>query len=88
MSSWADLNGGPSIAEVGKRTSLTLMAGLEHVKFPSVSARLTCDQVRAARSQAGDTTFILAPGCSVPTYSFPPPIRAARDASRSQHGVA
>jgi len=81
--SWADLNGGPSIAEVRKRTSLTLMGGLDHVKFPYVSARVIHDQVRAARSQAGDTKFILAPGCSVPTYSFPPLIRAARDAARS-----
>jgi uroporphyrinogen decarboxylase len=80
--SWADLNGGPSIAEVRRRTPLTLMAGLDHVKFPYVSARVIREQVRTAQSQAGNTRFILAPGCSVPTYSFPPLIRAARDAAR------
>jgi uroporphyrinogen decarboxylase len=81
--SWADLNGGPSIAEVRRRTTLTLMAGLDHIKFPYVSARAIREQVKAARAQAGNTKFILAPGCSVPTYSFPPLIKAARDAARA-----
>ena len=81
--SWADLNGGPPIAEVRRRTTLTLLAGLDHIKFPDVSAHAIRDQVKAARAQAGNTKFILAPGCSVPTYSFPPLIRAARDAARA-----
>ena len=80
--SWADLNGGPSIAEVRRRTPLTLMAGIDHVKFPYVSARVHQAQVRASLAQAGSSKFILAPGCSVATYSFPPLIRAARDAGR------
>ncbi|MBI2458101.1 MAG: hypothetical protein HYV46_18480 [candidate division NC10 bacterium] len=81
--SWADLNGGPSIAEVQRRTPLTLMAGLDHLKFPDVSVRVIREQVRTALAQAGDTRFILAPGCSVPTYSYPPLIKAARDAARA-----
>ena len=81
--SWADLNGGPSISEARRRTPLTLMAGLDHLKFPYLSAALIRTQVRSARSQAGNTKFILAPGCSVPTYSFPPLILAARDAARA-----
>jgi len=81
--SWADLNGGPSIPEARKRTALTLMAGIDHVKFANLSARTIRDQVKAALAQAGNTRFILAPGCSVPTYSFPPLIRAAAHASRT-----
>lgn len=81
--SWADLNGGPSIAEARRRTSLTLMAGLDHINFPYVSAHMIRDQVKTARAQAGKTKFILAPGCSVATYSFPPLIKAARDAARA-----
>ncbi len=81
--SWADLNGGPSIAEVRRKTSLTLMAGLDHVKFAYVSAKLIQEQVKKALSQAGNTKFILAPGCSVPTYSFPPLIQAAREANKN-----
>ncbi len=78
--SWADLNGGPTLAEARKKTALTLMAGLDHVKFPYLSAKTIRDQVKSALSQAGNTKFILAPGCSVPTYSFTPLIRAVRDA--------
>ena len=79
--SWADLNGGPSIAEARRRTPLTLMGGLDHVKFPYVSAAHLRGQVMAAKAQAGTTKFILAPGCSVATYSFPPLIHAVRDAA-------
>ena len=81
--SWADLNGGPSMAEARRRSALTLMAGLDHLKFPDMSARLIREQVRSARAQAGNTRFILAPGCSVPTYSFPLLILAARNAARA-----
>jgi uroporphyrinogen decarboxylase len=81
--SWADLNGGPAITDARRRTSCTLMAGLDHVKFPYVSVQVIRNQVRAALSQAGNTKFILAPGCSLPTYSFPPLIKAARDAARA-----
>jgi uroporphyrinogen decarboxylase len=78
--SWADLNGGPSIAALRARTSLTLMTGLDHVKFPTLAARAVREQVKAARAQGGTTKFILAPGCSVPTYTYPPLIAAAHDA--------
>jgi uroporphyrinogen decarboxylase len=81
--SWADLNGGPAITDARRRTSCTLMAGLDHVKFPYVSVQVIRNQVKAALSQAGNTKFILAPGCSLPTYSFPPLIKAARDAARA-----
>ncbi len=81
--SWADLNGGPVISEARKRTPLTLMGGIDHVKFAYLSAKLIRDQVKSARSQAGNSKFILACGCSIPTYSFPPLIQAARDASRA-----
>ena len=81
--SWADINGGPTIAEARQRTSSTLMAGLDHVKFPYVSVQVIREQVKTALTQAGNTKFILAPGCSLPTYSFPPLIKAARDAARA-----
>jgi uroporphyrinogen decarboxylase len=82
--SWADLNGGPSIADMRKKTSLTLMAGLDHVKFPNISAKIVREQVKAAVAQAGNTKFILAPGCSFPTFSYPPLIKAACAAVRGK----
>jgi uroporphyrinogen decarboxylase len=78
--SWADLNGGPTIAEARRRTSFTFLAGLDHIKFPYVSIKMIRDQAKTALAQAGNTRFILAPGCSVPSYSFPTLIKAARDA--------
>ncbi len=81
--SWADLNGGPSIADMRQRTPMTLMAGLDHVKFAYSSTAVVRTQVRNAFEQAGSSKFILAPGCSVPTYSFPPLIEAVRNACRT-----
>ena len=85
--SWADFNGGPSIAEVRRRTAMTLMTGLNHVTFAEESAALVRAQVRRALAEGGNTRFILAPGCSLPTYTYPPLIRAAR-AESSQVGKA
>jgi len=79
--SWADLNGGPAIAQMRQRSPLTLMAGLDHVKLVESSAGLVRGQVRRALAEAGPTRFILAPGCSLPTYAYPPLIRAAREES-------
>ncbi len=79
--SWSDLNGGPTIPEVRKLTSLTLMAGLDHVRFTEMSAEAVRTQARAARIQGGPTRFFLAPGCSLPTFAYPPLIRAARAAA-------
>jgi len=81
--SWADKNGGPSIGEARRRTGMTLMAGLDHVAFAEVSAARVREQVRHARGEGGGTRFILAPGCSLPTYAYPPLIRAARDEARA-----
>lgn len=78
--SWADLNGGPTIARARQKTPLTLMAGIDHVNFPNMSVKKVKEQVRAALAQAGDTRFILAPGCAIPTYSFTPLIKAIRAA--------
>jgi uroporphyrinogen decarboxylase len=81
--SWADLNGGPSIAQARRLTDRTLMAGIDHVQFPYVSAKAIRAQVAAARAAAGASRFIVAPGCSVPTYSYPPLIHAATAAARA-----
>jgi uroporphyrinogen decarboxylase len=82
--SWADLNGGPSIADMRRETPLTLMAGVDHVKFPNLSAKIVREQIKSAVAQAGNTKFILAPGCSLPTFSYPPLIKAACAAVRGE----
>jgi uroporphyrinogen decarboxylase len=79
--SWADRNGGPTIAEARQRTSLTLMTGLDHVRFADMTAEDVRREARSAREEGGPTRFFLAPGCSLPTYAYPPLIRAARAAA-------
>jgi uroporphyrinogen decarboxylase len=81
--SWADLNGGPPIPEMRKKTTMTLMAGIDHVKFPFLSTKALREQVAAARALGENTKFILAPGCSVETFILAPFARAAREAARS-----
>ncbi len=81
--SWADLNGGPSIEKARNLTSLVLITGLDHVHFPFVSTKVIREQAKAAMEQAGNSKFILAPGCTVQSFAFPPLIRAARDAVRN-----
>jgi hypothetical protein len=80
--SWADLNGGPTIAQARKKTSLTLMAGIDHVHFPCMSVRGVKEQVQGALAQAEDTKCIPAPGCELPSYGLPPLIRAVHEALR------
>ncbi len=79
--SWADRAGGPSLAEARRRTSLALVGGIDHTSFPYVSAAAIREQVRSAVAEAGRDRLLLAPGCAVPTYSFPELIRVARDAA-------
>jgi len=80
--SWDDRNAGPSIPEMRARTPLTLMAGLDHKRFHTLSAAALAREVREVRAQAGPTKFILAPGCVVETWTQAPFIRAAREAAR------
>jgi uroporphyrinogen decarboxylase len=79
--SWGDREGGPSLGEARRLTERALMGGIEQNRFPYVSASALREQVRTAVAQAGRTRFFLAPGCAVPTYSFPELIRVARDAA-------
>jgi uroporphyrinogen decarboxylase len=77
--SWGDRDGGPPLAEMRKMTSLALMGGINHVSFPYTSAARLRAEVRAAIAEAGPRKLLVAPGCAVPTYSFPELIRVARD---------
>jgi len=79
--SWADRGDGPSLAEARRRTPLALVGGIEQDGFPTRSAAEIRDEVRRAVAAAGREKLLLAPGCAVPTYSFPELIRAARDAA-------
>jgi len=83
--SWADLNGGPTIAEARRKTPITLLAGIDHVNLPDLSVRLVKSQVNTAIAQAGKSKFVLAPGCAVPSYAFTPLIKAIRDTIQTRN---
>jgi uroporphyrinogen decarboxylase len=80
--SWADRAGGPSLREARGLTPLALMAGLRHGNFQYSTAAEIRAEVRQALADVGTEKLLLAPGCSLATYTFPELIRAARDEAR------
>jgi uroporphyrinogen decarboxylase len=76
--SWADLDAGPPLTLMRRITPRALMGGIDHVNFPYLSAAKVREQVRSAIAEAGPRKLFVAPGCAIPTYSFPELIRAAR----------
>jgi hypothetical protein len=59
-------------------TPRALMGGLDHAKFAETSAAGVREQVRTAIAEAGPRKLFIAPGCAIPSFSFPELIRAAR----------
>jgi uroporphyrinogen decarboxylase len=76
--SWADVDSGPPLSLMRRVTPRALMGGIDHVNFPYVSAAKVREQIRSAIAEAGTRKLFLAPGCAIPSYSFPELIRAAR----------
>jgi uroporphyrinogen decarboxylase len=76
--SWADRESGPPLAEMRKLTPRALVGGIDHVHFPYTSAAHVREQVRATIEEVGPRKLLVAPGCALPSYSFPELIRAAR----------
>lgn len=80
--SWADRLAGPSLREARRLTPLTLMGGIAHTGFQYTAAATIRAEVRTALEEAGRERLLLAPGCSLASYTFPELIRAARDEAR------
>ena len=79
--SWADRGSGPTLSAARRLTPRALVGGINHVNFPYVTAATLREQVRTAVLEAGRGKLLLAPGCAIPTYSFPELIRATRGAA-------
>jgi uroporphyrinogen decarboxylase len=78
--SWSDrLPGNPSLAELRTKTSKCLMGGLDETQFSERSRPLLGAQVDDALRQAGRDRFILAPGCTVPSFTPQRLLRFLRD---------
>jgi uroporphyrinogen decarboxylase len=76
--SWADREAGPPLALMRRTTPRALMGGIDHGSFPYTSAAKIREQIRTAIAEAGSRKLFIAPGCAIPSYSFPELIRAAR----------
>ncbi|MDR3707616.1 MAG: uroporphyrinogen decarboxylase family protein [Capsulimonadaceae bacterium] len=75
---WSDIAGGPSIQEARKIHKGCLMAGIDETQFVNLTRDQIITQGREAIAAAGDSRFILGPGCSIPTDSDPELIEAFR----------
>jgi len=76
--SWGDRESGPPLTAMRRMTARALMGGIDHTNFPYTSAAKIREQVHSAIAEAGPRKLFIAPGCAVPSYSFPELIRAAR----------
>jgi len=76
--SWADREAGPPLTLMRRITPRALMGGIDHGSFPYTSAEKIREQIRTAIAETGPRKLFIAPGCAIPSYSFPELIRAAR----------
>ena len=76
--SWADREAGPPLSLMRRITPRALMGGIDHGSFPYTSAAKIREQIRTAIAEAGPRKLFIAPGCAIPSYSFPELIKAAR----------
>jgi uroporphyrinogen decarboxylase len=63
------LAGNPSLSELRKRTGKCLMGGIDESKFQERNLSALAREVDDALAQAGRRNFILAPGCTLVSFS-------------------
>ena len=71
----------PSLSQLRRWTSKCLMGGIDEGTFPDLSLGALAAQMEDAVAQAGRHSFILAPGCAVPSYSPRRSLRFLREHS-------
>lgn len=59
----------PTLAELRRRFDACLMGGIDESAFPDLSLPKLAHQIDDAVAQAGREGFILAPGCTLPSFS-------------------
>ena len=63
------LRGNPSLSELRKLTDKCLMGGIDETKIQERTLPSLAAEVDDALAQAGPRKFILAPGCTIPSFS-------------------
>lgn len=80
--SWSDrLPGNPSLAEMRARVPQCLMGGVDESRIAEFSRPALAAQIDDALRQAGQAGFILAPGCTVPSFTSSRVLQYLRDYS-------
>ena len=78
--SWSDrLPGNPSLAEMRRRTDRCLMGGIDETRIQEKPLPDVRAEIDDALAQAGRERFILAPGCTLPSFTPQRTLRHVRD---------
>lgn len=77
------LKGNPSLAELRARTDRCLMGGIDETTFQEKPLPDLRAEIDDALRQAGRQRLILAPGCTLPSFTPQRSLRCLRDATRS-----
>jgi len=82
--SWEDrMPDNPSIAEMRKRWSGIMMAGIDNNRVTRVSTAFCRENVRIGLRNGGKDRFILANGCSIPTWLDPDALKAMVETAKA-----
>lgn len=85
--SWSDRRpGNPTLSEIRTRTARCLMGGLHEVEFYDRSRPALAAQIDDALGQMRGSSFILAPGCTLPSSTPVRLLRFLRDYTLNQAG--
>ena len=76
------LPGNPGLAELRKITPKCLMGGIDETRFQERNLPALAREVDDALAQAGRRKFILAPGCTIPSFSPKRSLTFLRDYTR------
>lgn len=76
------LPGNPSLAEMRKLTTKCLMGGIDETKFQERNLRALAGEIDDALAMAGRRNFILAPGCTIPSFTPARSLTFLRDYTR------
>jgi uroporphyrinogen decarboxylase len=77
------LSGNPSLAELRKLTPKCLMGGIDETKIQERNLPALAREIDDAFAQAGRRNFILAPGCTIPSFSPKRTLTFLRDYTRN-----
>ncbi len=82
------LGGNPTLAELRKITDKCLMGGLDETRIQDMSLPSLDEQIDDAVAQAGPTGLILAPGCTIPSFTHQRNLAHIREYSRAVRTAA